>query len=53
MKAKHDVTYCINPQCEKKCSRHASHYEFEFSKPYTWQASCEQYDEKVNSTEQM
>lgn len=46
MKARHDETYCINPRCEKKCSRHESHYEFELEKVYSWQSACNEYLEK-------
>lgn len=46
MKARHDMTYCINPQCEKKCERHESHYEFDLRKVYSWQNTCNKYLEK-------
>ena len=45
-KANFDTTYCINDKCDKNCSRHADHYEFEVGKGYSWQYACEEYLER-------
>lgn len=45
-RAKFDTTYCVNDKCDKKCDRHASHYEFDNNKNYCWQMYCMEWLER-------
>lgn len=39
-KASTDMTYCVNKECNKKCFRHESNYEFDTNKNYCFQECC-------------
>ena len=51
-KAKTDRTYCVNKECNKKCFRHESHYEFDDNENYCWQMCCVEYLERKKEDEQ-